>query len=58
MHKYYSRKNRIRKGVALVLMVTVATIIMNLCTAEKPAWDVCYEMANQNIEWTYARRTD
>ena len=52
-----NRKNRISKGtmIALIVMV-IGMIILNACWAEEPAWDVCYEMANRNVEWTYAGR--
>ena len=52
-----NRKNRISKGtmVALIVMV-IGMIILNACWAEEPQWDVCYEMANRNVSWTYAGR--
>jgi hypothetical protein len=48
-----------RKIIAAVICVILAGVIGFLIgrgCAEEPAWDVCYEMANKNIEWTYAGR--
>ena len=46
-------KKRIGMIVALVIIALAA---LKICAAEKPAWDVCYEMPNRHIEWTYAGR--
>ena len=49
-------KKRYRILYALLAVIIAALLAMNICTAEGPAWDVCYEMANRNVEWTYAGR--
>ena len=49
-------KKRYRILYALPVIIIAALLAMNICTAEEPAWDVCYEMTNRNIEWTYAGR--
>ena len=45
----------------MVIAAVAAAVILGMLTgnaarAAKPAWDVCYEMCNQHIEWTYAGR--
>lgn len=40
--------------VALVVVLVLAGIMIGRGVADKPAWDVCYEMTNQHIEWNYA----
>ena len=58
MRKQYSIFSK-EKIVALVVLLAVAVVIgivIGRGIAEKPAWDVCYDMANRNIEWTYAGR--
>ena len=58
MRKHYSTLLR-EKIVLVVLCVILAGVIGFLIgsgAAEEPAWDVCYEMTNKNIEWTYAGR--
>lgn len=56
MRKY--SKNKSKKTVAFLLLAAVLLLagIGSRCKGEKPAWDVCYEMANRHIEWTYAGR--
>ncbi len=59
-HREYStgknEKKRYRIIYALLAVIIAALLAVNICTAEEPAWDVCYEMTNRNIEWTYAGR--
>ncbi len=61
-HMKYSTegKKRTRYTVMVVAAVAAALILGmltgNAARAAKPAWDVCYEMCNQHIEWTYAGR--
>ena len=40
--------------VALVVVLVLAGIMIGRSMADRPAWDVCYDMTNKNIEWTYA----
>ena len=58
MRKQYSIFNseKIVAFVALLAVAVVIGIVIGRGIAEKPAWDVCYEMTNKNIEWTYAGR--
>ena len=58
MRKQYSifSKEKIVAFVALLAVAVVIGIVIGRGIAEKPAWDVCYDMANRNIEWTYAGR--
>lgn len=59
-HNEYSTKekgkSRYRIIIALLAVIIAALLALNICTAEEPAWDVCYGMTNRNIEWTYAGR--
>ena len=57
-HKKYSIFNseKIVAFVALLAVTVVIGIVIGRGIAEKPAWDVCYDMTNRNIEWTYAGR--
>lgn len=55
----YSTKNEHKARTILVILLAViiaAGIAVKICSAEEPAWDVCYDMANKNIEWTWAGR--
>ena len=54
--KKYSREKKTRKGTVILIAVIIALAALKICAAEKPAWDVCYEMPNRHIEWTYAGR--
>ena len=58
MRKQYSIFNseKIVAFVALLAVAVVIGIVIGRGIAEKPAWDVCYEMTNKNVEWTYAGR--
>lgn len=58
MRKQYSifSKEKIVAFVALLAVAVVIGIVIGRGIAEKPAWDVCYDMTNRNIEWTYAGR--
>ena len=40
----------------ILAVAVVIGIVIGRGIAEKPAWDVCYDMTNRNIEWTYAGR--
>ena len=52
-----TKAKRFCKGTLLALaMIVAGLVLLNVCWAEEPAWDVCYEMANRNVEWTYAGR--
>lgn len=42
--------------IAILAVAVVIGIVIGRGIAEKPAWDVCYDMTNRNIEWTYAGR--
>lgn len=59
-HRQYNtgknEKKRYRIIYALLAVIIAALLAMNICTAEEPAWDTCYEMTNRKIEWTYAGR--
>ena len=54
-----SEMKRYRKELLIVLAVVVilaAGFVFSVLTdgAAEPEWDVCYPMANQHIEWTWA----
>ena len=57
--KYTTRheeKRRYRIVILLITLIFVGGLIwwsMGDGAAE-PEWDVCYEMCNKNIEWTWA----
>lgn len=51
-----TKSTRYRMLAALAALIVGGLILMDVCTAEKPAWDVCYEFSNKNIVWEYARR--
>lgn len=61
MQNHYNRTNRKSKGQTAAMIMAAAmlaaAIAVNVCVAEDPEWDVCYEMCNQHIEWQYAGRT-
>ena len=53
----FSKKKSFSKGTMVVMVLLVAgMVLLNACWAEEPQWDVCYEMANRNVSWTYAGR--
>ena len=59
MHKKYSTQNTKKYRALLLILLAViiaAGIWVKICSAEEQTWDVCYDMTNQHIEWTYAGR--
>lgn len=53
----FSKKNLFSKGTLILMALILAgLVLLNVCWAEEPQWDVCYEMANRNVTWTYAGR--
>ena len=58
MHKHYSTlfRERILLAVLCVILAGAVGFLIGRGCAEEPAWDACYEMANRNIEWTWAGR--
>ena len=47
-------REKIAAFVALVVMLIIIGVVIGRSFADRPAWDVCYDMTNQHIEWTYA----
>ena len=39
---------------AVLAAFTAAVVWIGLSEAERPAWDVCYEMTDRNVEWSGA----
>ena len=59
--KYSTGKSNSTRYTVMAIAAVAAAVILGMLTgnaarAAKPAWDVCYEMCNQHIEWTYAGR--
>ena len=53
--KYNTKgKKKTRYSLLLIIAVLAALAIGNAARANKPDWDVCYDMCNQYIEWTGA----
>jgi len=50
----HEEKRRYILAIVVIALIFLAGMISQACEAEKPQWDVCYPMANQHIEWTYA----
>ena len=42
--------------IGILAAVIIALAWMNISQAAEKTWDVCYPMANQHIEWTWAGR--
>lgn len=40
----------------ILTAVIIALTVMNISLDNEKTWDVCYEMSNKRIEWTYAGR--
>jgi hypothetical protein len=47
-------KEKILLIVLCVILAGVVGWLIGSSMAEEPDWDVCYPMANTNIQWTYA----
>lgn len=53
----FNKKNLFSKGTLILMALILAgLVLLNVCWAEEPQWDVCYEMANRKVTWTYAGR--
>ena len=53
----FNKKKLFSKGTLILMALILAgMVLLNVCWAEEPQWDVCYEMANRNVSWTYAGR--
>jgi len=48
-----SRKT-FRISISVIAAVILALIGMNIALDSEKTWDVCYDMANRGIEWTWA----
>ena len=47
-------KKTFRIRLAIMAAIIGALIFLNVKQDSRQDWDVCYEMANRNIEWTGA----
>ena len=57
MKKYTTRheeKRRYMITFIVILLAIIGGMAWRACEAEKPDWDVCYEMCNKHIEWSWA----
>ena len=57
--KYSTRheeKRRYRLACLLMILAVAVGVVWNMMEAAgaEKDWDVCYEMANQHIEWSWA----
>ena len=55
-HNNRFRMEKIGLVICTAMLVVTIGILIGKSIAEKPAWDVCYDMANRNIEWLQAGR--
>ena len=57
--KYNTNKNYKARFILIVLLLAIVAAgigyLFGSANAEKK-WDVCFDMPNQHIEWTYAGR--
>ena len=47
-------KKNFRISLAIMTVIIGALVFLNVRQAQSHDWDVCYEMANRNIQWSGA----